>query len=109
MKQEIYTTPCIEQVEIMLEQCIAASVSDKAEVSGVSPENWEEENLNTVEEIDDSAHVDGFAQIGILGDHSLVFVIQRGVIDSVRQSYGRINILIYVFARQHQFRNFLDL
>ena len=46
MKQEIYTTPCIEQVEIMLEQCIAARVSDKAEVSGVSPENWEEGNTN---------------------------------------------------------------
>ena len=46
MKQKNYITPCIEQVEIMLEQCIAASMSEDAEVSGVSPDQWEEGNTN---------------------------------------------------------------
>lgn len=44
MKKNIYTTPCIEQVEIVLEQCIAASTKDDAEVSGVTPDPWEEGN-----------------------------------------------------------------
>lgn len=46
MNKKIYTTPRIEQVEMMLEQCIAASVSDDAEVSGINPEPWTEGNTN---------------------------------------------------------------
>ena len=45
MKKKIYTTPCIEQVEIMLEQCIASSTpEEEAEVSGVTPDPWNEGN-----------------------------------------------------------------
>ncbi len=46
MKTKIYTTPCIEQVEIMLEQCVAASSAEDAEVSGISPDPWTEGNTN---------------------------------------------------------------
>jgi len=46
MKKKIYTTPCIEQVEIMLEQCIASSTPDDAEVSGIDPTDWNQGNTN---------------------------------------------------------------
>lgn len=46
MNKKIYTTPCMEQVELMLEQCIAASTSEDADVSGITPDPWREGNTN---------------------------------------------------------------
>lgn len=45
MNKKIYTTPCMEQVELMLEQCIAASTTETA-VSGIDPEPWTEGNTD---------------------------------------------------------------
>ncbi len=44
MKKKIYTTPCLEQVEIMLEQCIAGSTNEDGKVSGTIPDEWKEGN-----------------------------------------------------------------
>ena len=46
MNKNIYISPCIEQVEIVLEQCIASSTPDDGKVSGVTPDPWKEGNTD---------------------------------------------------------------
>ena len=46
MEKKNYNSPCMDQVEIMPEACIAASAAESAEVQGVNPAPWEEGNTN---------------------------------------------------------------
>lgn len=48
MKKSIYTTPAIEQIELLLEQCIAASTTQQGhyDVTGVDPQDWQKGNEN---------------------------------------------------------------
>ena len=40
MKKNLYIAPCVEQVELMLEACIASSTTESADVHGILPAPW---------------------------------------------------------------------